>query len=207
MKLLNKKNTVILCLIFATFYSSISNAKYNQAAIFGFIFGDSPTEILNKNIPIYPIENGKYMEIYLSKSAPKTHTDFEKYYLVFADNRLAKVVARSFKIDTSNDSKGIQSRLLYNKVKHELSQKYTRTTSSDFEKLQKNKDFYECLSLNDQCGQWQTYFFAEDKIISLKLLVKEKAAFIELTAESFPEWGNESEKNHTKEKQSNIDAL
>jgi len=117
-------------------FSSIISPQIVIAGPFGTEMGEQKEKFQD----IKPLDNTGFPgEVYYVNRMPKSHSDFEKYILIFGSEGLAAIcaVSQSF----INDSYGTQSRNLYDKLKEQLTEKYGAPKS--FEQLKYNSIWKE----------------------------------------------------------------
>lgn len=131
-------------------------------APFGFEWGQSYQEI-NKKVLLTDCSTKNNLML-CETTEPIQKVSFSERYLVVIDNKhgLQKIILVSQNIN--GDISGVEGKALYNKVKQILTQKYNIPQTDEYleKKISKDHDeFYKCLK-SEECGNWVSFWQAED---------------------------------------------
>lgn len=201
------KNPWILAILF--FVSSSAQARFGNEAMFGFKWGITADEAKKLAPTLTAIKDEGGIAFYETKSAPKSISNFNHYILIFAHNRLVKVVA-SGKPITKNPS-GSEAKEKYDSLKILLRDKYGISGKSD-EHVDSTPyngidNFYDCIS-DAGCGRWVTNFETKDKLIILSISgATHGIGYVAISAESVPEFSNSTITRDRETSSADRDAL
>ncbi|CEO40970.1 hypothetical protein [Photobacterium kishitanii] len=188
--------------------SSFGVMANDIGAPFGFEWGQSYHEI-NKKVPLTDCATKNNLML-CETTKPIQKVSFSERYIVVIDNKhgLQKVILVSQNI--SGDISGEEGKALYSKVKQSLTQKYNSPHTDEYLAKKTSKDhdeFYKCLK-SDECGNWVSFWQAEDgssALVELKGLSSGKG-YLMLTYQS-NKWQQIINVISKEEKKSDHDAL
>ena len=197
---------ILAILIFA---SSSAQARFGNEAMFGFKWGMTSGEAKKLAPTLTAVQDEGGIAFYETKLAPKPISSFNHYILIFAHNRLVKVIA-SGKPVTRNPS-GSEAKEKYDALKILLRDKYRTPGKSDehIDSTPYNEidNFYDCIS-DAGCGRWITVFETKDKLITLSINgATHGIGYVAISAESVPEFSSSTTTKDRETNSTDRDAL
>ena len=194
-------------LVFLT--SSAVLAADGDDALFGLKWGMSISEIRSTGSTLTKSRGDRNLETYKTSTVPRPLSDFESYMLIFADGKLVKLWGIGK--DIPGDPTGSSGKERFETLRAALKEKYGQSTQNYQtigNKLFKEYDeFYQCLAYSG-CGMWVSTFETQEKAVILELKgLKRGIGYLEITAESKPQWSNALEIYKSKKANSDKDAL
>lgn len=177
--------TVALCL-------SATQASAGGEALFGLTFGMSVAQV-KRLVPDMTMFKGTgHSVIYKAKSMPKNLSDTEEYSLVFVNDKLLKL--NSIGNTIKNDADGSKGKARFSTLKKSLDDKYGKATSegqhTGLKLYQETDEFYQCLAY-DGCGIWSAVYEPSGRAVVLQLNgISRGTGWVDIVAESVPEWGD-----------------
>ena len=184
-------------------------AADGDEALFGLRWGMTVAEVKSAGVSITKTDGDRNLETYKALSVPKTLSDFESYWMIFADGKLAKVWGLSKNIE--NDPSGASGKERFDTLRSALVQKYGQpkiNSQTVGNKLFKEYDeFYQCLKYSG-CGLWAATFEPGDKDLSIELKgLSRGTGYINITAEAKPQWDQALKVYKSRKNSSDKDAL
>jgi len=199
----------IVIIVIAFVFASPTFADEKKEAMFGLNWGMTPKAISSLGITLIKVKEEKNFQDYSTESLPKNLSDIEKYYLVFSDDKLVKIIASCKNI--TNDPTGSDGKERFDVLNKSLQDKYGTPTHKfqyNGRKLFKEYDeFYECLRYAG-CGNWACGYEKPTKVIVLELKgLSRGTGYISLQVEAVPEWGDALNKFKSIKNKSDADAM
>ncbi len=184
-------------------------AADGDEALFGLRWGMTVAEVKSAGVAITKTNGDRNLDTYKALSVPRNLSDFESYWMVFADGKLAKVWG--FSKNISNDPNGSSGKERFDTLRSALVQKYGKpklNSQTVGNKLFKEYDeFYECLKYSG-CGLWVSTFESGDKDLSIELKgLSRGTGYIDITAEAKPQWDQALKVYRSRKNSSDKDAL
>jgi len=176
----------------ACFIACISMAQADGDALFGLHWGMSPEEVRNSGATIEFNSQDRNLFVYKATSLPKNLNDVKFYKLIFDNNQSLVKMGLLLNMIT-DDPAGIDGKDRFIQLEKILDKKYKkdqqRSIQSSGNNSYKNIDeFYQCLAYKG-CGLWVSKFEGSNMQIAIWLHGTSRGTgYIELEAESIPEW-------------------
>jgi hypothetical protein len=198
-----------LATLFLCSLAAAAIAKDNNEAMFGLRWDMSVSEVRATGAPLTQQRTEGNITAFRTESVPKGFSDAEFYVLMFASDRLVKIVMVTK--DFTDDPFGTAGRERFAKIKTILEEKYGKPTMSSQEvgrKLFRERDeFYQCLAYTG-CGLWAAVFEPPGKSISMELKGSRRGVgYVSITTEAEPQWTNALKQKRDSTGRSDANAL
>jgi hypothetical protein len=201
--------TSFFCILYLFSPITATAQDADKEALFGLTWGITVESLQKQGIKLDKKKADRNLENYECSSLPKNLSDAESYILVFSDNKLVKIIAATKNIE--GDIYGREGKERFDNLKKTLTKKYgppsVNYQSSGNKLYNENDEFYQCLAYKG-CGTWASCFTTPTKDICLDLKgIRRGTGFIQVTAESIPEWGKALEQYKKLKSKSDSDSL
>lgn len=186
-----------------------ASAADGDDALFGLRWGMTVDDVKAAGASLSKTKGDRNLDFYKTSSLPKNISDFDSYWLIFADGKLVKLQGVGKNI--LNDPSGSNGKERFEALRSALQQKYgTPTLNSQTignKLFEEYDEFYQCLKYTG-CGLWTSVFSTSDKVVSIDLKgLSRGTGYIELTAEAKPQWSKALDVYMSRKNYSDKDAL